>query len=86
MGKYKNLGYYLKRERKIAEISQKVLASQLKIDFQFVSQWERGHCRPSPALFKKLTKILKIHKSTLITVVEQDAHAGAVNYVKKLYR
>jgi transcriptional regulator with XRE-family HTH domain len=58
--RHRALGSYLKERRSNINMSQTELAKKLKINRQFVSNWERGVCpAPKPAV-RKMIKLLSL--------------------------
>jgi transcriptional regulator with XRE-family HTH domain len=64
------LGQYLKEKRIAVSMTQLDLARKLGYtSAQFVSNWERGLAKPPIAQLKVLSKLLKINRNELISIL-----------------
>ncbi len=60
---------FLKECRLAAGYSQQNVAEKIGCSKQFVSNWERGQCLPSPKQIPTLNKMFKLQKNELAELV-----------------
>ena len=67
---------YLRKKRVEASMSQADLAKLLGCQGQFVSNWERGVCKPPRDAILKMIPILKIPPAEILRILmaENNAH------------
>lgn len=70
---YQHLGAYLKERRLAAQCTQSVLANQLNVHVQFVSNWERGLCAPPTHCFQEALDLLKADRKKVVSVMLLDS-------------
>ena len=64
------IGNYLRVKREAMKITQIELADKLGYaTSQFVSNWERGLCRPPSDRLKQIVKLLKINRSEFLKLI-----------------
>lgn len=54
----KKIGEYIRKQRKLQQLTQKELAKELNISFQAVSKWENGDTLPDVSILLNLADIL----------------------------
>jgi len=67
-----NLGSHLKEKRISAGYTQSELAEKVKVNVQFVSNWERGFCAPPSHCFQAVLDMLKADRVQVVEVMLQD--------------
>jgi transcriptional regulator with XRE-family HTH domain len=71
--KPQSIHQFLRKARIKSGLTQVELAAALGYSSpQFVSNWERGFCKPPAAQLKQLTKILRLNPATLRALLIAD--------------
>jgi len=68
-----NLGEIIRRQRKLAELSLRQLASMVGISNPYLSQIERGLRAPSEQVLRSIAAALQTSADALVEQVEHDA-------------
>jgi len=75
------LGDFIRRQRKLANLSLRQLAEKTRLSNPYLSQIERGLHQPSMRVIKVLSEALNVSAETLLTQAgllhRDDAEAGA---------
>ena len=72
------IGEQIKAQRKLHNMTQRDLASQLFVSYQAVGKWERGDATPNPEAIARITKIFDISADELLGEPPRPASTGGV--------
>lgn len=72
----KQLGKYIRSQRKLAEMSQRELASLVNLSDTYMSQLERGLHEPSIRVLRSISDGLNIGMDTLLRLMGADPEEG----------
>ena len=75
----RNLGDYIRNQRKLAELSQRELASLVNLSDTYMSQLERGLHEPSIRVLRALSEGLNVGLETMLDIMgaERDPPSRA---------
>ncbi len=73
----KQLGTYIRSQRKLAEMSQRELASLVNLSDTYMSQLERGLHEPSIRVLRSISDGLNIGMDTLLRFMGADPREGS---------
>jgi transcriptional regulator with XRE-family HTH domain len=73
----KQLGKYIRSQRKLAEMSQRELASLVNLSDTYMSQLERGLHEPSIRVLRSISDGLNIGMDTLLRLMGADPKEGS---------
>jgi transcriptional regulator with XRE-family HTH domain len=63
----KKIGTFIRKQRKLKQLTQKELASKLNLSFQAVSKWETGDTLPDVSILLELANILETTTDKLLS-------------------
>lgn len=79
--RFKDVGAFIREQRKAAELSLRKLAEQAGVSNPYLSQIERGLRKPSAEILQAIAKALRISAETLYLkagILEERENAGEV--------
>ena len=79
------LGNRIKEARKRADITQEALSKRLKIAYQTLNKYERGHRIPDAELLRQIAKELNCNPGWLLTGEDLMEHIGLVKEPLPIY-
>ncbi|MGI9009373.1 MAG: helix-turn-helix domain-containing protein [Streptosporangiaceae bacterium] len=71
------LGDFIRRQRKLANLSLRQLAEKTRLSNPYLSQVERGLHQPSMRVIKSISEALNVSAETLLTHAGLLAHANS---------
>jgi transcriptional regulator with XRE-family HTH domain len=82
----KQLGKYIRSQRKLAEMSQRELASLVNLSDTYMSQLERGLHEPSIRVLRSISDGLNIGMDTLLRFMGADPKEGSEEHDERPVR
>ncbi len=82
----KQLGKYIRSQRKLAEMSQRELASLVNLSDTYMSQLERGLHEPSIRVLRSISDGLNIGMDTLLRFMGADPKEGSEEHHERSVR
>ena len=73
------LGEFIRRQRKLANLSLRQLAEKTRLSNPYLSQIERGLHQPSMRVIKVISEALNVSAETLLTHAGLLPHGGAAD-------
>lgn len=73
------LGEFIRRQRKLANLSLRQLAEKTRLSNPYLSQVERGLHQPSMRVIKVISEALNVSAETLLTHAGLLPHGGTAN-------